>query len=380
MNRLRIRSIIVSFVVLALLAIVLALVVLSDAPATPTPQFVSPGRLILADYLRPNHNYTVDLYDLERNARTSLPREDYEDIGRLYLIDEEFVYASICFESTSLWFCRSGIREIISPEQVDRYDVVRQVWKENYGSPVWSPDDTRIAFTSYHQTTEGPPMYWGDSHVMAADGTNMIDLTPDQEDNGFFFTWSPDSQRIAFACHNEQYLCIANPDGSDLLRIDVPPNTAVREMSWSTDGSLIAFALLDIDYRNSELYVIHADGSGMQLLLEAGTDFHESPVWSPDSSRIAFRSGEQNNNIGEIYVIEPDGTNLINLTQSLNGTEFGATWSPDSTRIAFFSHGYPDGDGLFLYITNADGTGLREIAENLSWDFHDGGPVLFWIP
>jgi dipeptidyl aminopeptidase/acylaminoacyl peptidase len=347
--------------------------------ASPLSQSTHPGFLVYTDFLKPDQFYTVVLFDLEQNVGYYLSGERYDDIGVLYPIDDQHVYASICFAQNNPMFCSAGINGIISPEQVSRFDVVKPLWKENYGSPVWSPEGTHVAFIVSSRGAEDNRTIQGDLYVMNADGADMLDLTPDEDNNGFDFTWSPDSRQIAFACHDEQYLCITNADGSDLKQIDVAENTRVRDVSWSPHGSLIAFSLLHRDFQNAELYVVNADGSGMARLLEAGSNFHENPIWSPDGSKIVFRAGEQRNNIGEIYVIEPNGANLQNLTQRLDGNEFGATWSPDSSQIAFFSH--QDDEGMFLYIANVDGTGLHRIAENSTWELTDAGsPYLFWLP
>jgi Tol biopolymer transport system component len=340
----------------------------------------NPGRLVFTDYATPNHTYTVDIFDLGKDTRSSLAHTLYKDVGSLSLIDEQHVYVAMCFAQNNPMFCSAWVEEIIAPEEVDKFDVIKQVWQEDYGTPVWSPDGSRIAFILRSEGTKDNPLYRGDMLVMNADGTNLLDPTPDESNNGFSFSWSPDSQQIAFACNNEQNLCIVDSDGANLQQLDVPANTRVRDVAWSPNDDQIAFALLSRDYINSEIYLVKADGTDMHRLLEAGSKDHESPIWSPDGSKIAFRSGEQNNNIGEIYVIKPDGTELYNLSESLNGTEFGAAWSPDSRQIAFFSYIHGEGS-MYLYISDVDSKNLERITDNQTWGIDDAGsPELFWIP
>jgi TolB protein len=363
--------------ILLLGAVLIALVVVLRLPALESS--AHPGRLVFTDFPKPNHNFTVDIFDLEQNTRSSLLRTAYNDVGSVAPIDEQHIYASMCFATNNpMFFCSAYVSDIFAPEQVSRFDDVKQFWKESYSSPIWSPDGTRLAFILMRGYKEEFLSYRGDTFVMNADGSNLLDLTPEEDNNGFSFTWSPDSQQIAFACGDEQYLCIADANASNLRQITVPQNTRVRDLAWSPDGTQIVFALLDRDFRNSEIYVVNADGSNVHRLLEAEFNFHEEPVWSPDGSKVVFRSGEQRNNIGEIYVIEADGTNLHNLSQSLDGSEFAATWSPDGTKVAFFSS---QSKGMFLYIAQADGTNLQQITDNSTWDLTDvGSPELFWIP
>jgi Tol biopolymer transport system component len=345
-------------------------------------QTENPGRLVFTDFATPNHIYTVDVFDLEQDIRTSLAYAPYKDIGSLYPIDEQHVYVGMCFAQNNPMFCSAWVGDIIAPEEVDKFDVIKQVWQEDYSAPVWSPDGSRIAFINTTPGTETDPLFRGDTLLMDADGTNLLDPTPDESDNGFSFSWSPDSQQIAFACADEQKLCIVDADGANLQQLGVSANTKVRDIAWSPNGNQIAFSLSNQEFFKGEIYLINADGTDMHSLLESASNDHERPIWSPDGSKIAFRSGEQNNNIGEIYVIKPDGTELYNLSESLNGTEFGAAWSPDSRQIAFFSYTFADQKGsMYLYTSDVDGKNLERITDNQTWDLTDvGSPDVFWIP
>lgn len=343
-------------------------------------QTENPGRLVFTDYATPNHIYTVDIFDLDKDTRSSLAHTLYKDVGSLSLIDEQYVYVAMCFARNNPMFCSAWVGDIIAPEEVDKFDVIKQVWQEDYGTPVWSPDGSRIAFILRSEGTKNNPLHRGDMLVMNADGTNLIDPTPDEQNNGFYFSWSPNSQRLAFACAAEQKLCIVDADGGNLQKLTVPANTKVRDIAWSPNGNQIAFSLSNQEFFNGEIYLVNSDGTDMHSLLESASNDHENPTWSPDGSKITFRSGEQNNNIGEIYVIKPDGTELYNLSESLNGTEFGATWSPDSRKIAFFSYIHGEGS-MYLYISDVDGKNLERITDNQTWGIDDAGsPELFWIP
>jgi Tol biopolymer transport system component len=64
-----------------------------------------------------------------------------------------------------------------------------------------------------------------------------------------------------------------------------------------------------------------------------------APDWSPDGQRIAFHSFRDLN--AELYVMNADGTGLQRLTHSW-ALDAGARWSPDGTRLAFLSDAAAD--------------------------------------
>jgi Tol biopolymer transport system component len=148
----------------------------------------------------------------------------------------------------------------------------------NNSNPTWSPDATRIAFTSTRD---------GDYHVytMNADGTNVQRLVANDpnilsEDHA---AWSPDGTRIAFIGLTEDGSTIYTTTVNGGAVVPVLANDQFKEsLAWSPDGTRIAFDTIN------DLYAVGADGTGLQLLSPVGADENTSPAWSPDSSQIAF--------------------------------------------------------------------------------------------
>jgi tricorn protease-like protein len=336
------------------------------------------GHLVFTDYPKPDRRFTVDVFDIEQGKRSSLEQEPYQDMGSLFPIDAQDIYTSVCFARIISGFCLSPVNTTITPKNILQLANIKLVWKDNYGSPVWSPDGTHIAFSVVDKGTQNASIFTGDTYVMNADGTKIVDLTPSENINGLDFAWSPDSQQIAFACSNAQYLCMSHVDGSHLLKLSMPPYTTVHDMDWSPDGSQIAFSLTAADFHNSELYLVNTDGTNLHRLLETASGHYDKPKWSPDGSKIAFANEEGGRK--DVYIITPDGTNFHNLTQGLGGLDFGTVWSPDSMNIAFFSWQLEQGI-IFLYVADASRGNRQKITDNLSLGMTDAvTPVLFWIP
>lgn len=148
-------------------------------------------------------------------------------------------------------------------------------------TPRWSPDGTKIVYTSYFRT--GYPDIF------------MIDLTTLQRSNFVSFKgtnsgarFSPDGQRVA--------------------------------MVLSGEG-------------NPEIYVSNAQGRGVARLTRTSA-VEASPSWSPDGSRIVFTSDSAGG--PQLYVMSSRGGTASRLPTNISGYCAEPDWSrADANKIAF---------------------------------------------
>ena len=202
--------------------------------------------------------------------------------------------------------------------------VLRRLTNHGASGPAWSPDGTRIAFSSYRDAD-------AEIYAIDADGSDVERMT----NNSVWDVepaWSPDGARIAFSS-SRNGIYVMDADGSGVKRL----TNNGSYPAWSPDGARIAF-VSDRAGGNPEIYVMNADGSDVERLTNSsGGDW--DPAWSPDGTRIAFSSYRDGD--AEIYAMDADGSNVERMTNN-SAWDSSPTWSPDGTRIAFSSN--RDGD------------------------------------
>lgn len=229
--------------------------------------------------------------------------------------------------------------------------------------PAWSPDGTRIAFSSNRD--KNWELYL--VHVVTLEESRMtsndaVDQQP---------AWTPGGDRLAFVSNRDRQACrnlyTLQPETKHVTRISFRPRGCDIQPSWTPTtvrgeiSKKIVFAS-DRDDGKGEIYVTDIDTFAFTRVTFREGQPDLNPTISPDGSKIAFQSFVDGN--WEIFVMDSDGRNIKQLTFN-PADDIQPAWSPDGQKIAFASQ--RDGNWE-VYTMDTDGGNVKNLTNNVADD------------
>lgn len=208
--------------------------------------------------------------------------------------------------------------------------------------PAFSPDGSRIVFHSWKGDSRGLVAM----DVSGANGKLISNFIEDQ-----LPTWMADGENVIFLSRRT--------GGRQSQLYKANGSTELGEAILLGEGeypSINAQGKLAFKGWGTTAYGLRTATSNLEdLQTITNVDEDTAPVLSPNGKQIAFMSRREGN--WEIYVINADGTGLQRLTN--DPAEDGLpTWSPDGNAIAFVSN---RGGPWAVWAMTADGSGQRQL-------------------
>ena len=246
--------------------------------------------------------------------------------------------------------------------------------------PVWSRDGTRLVFVRRVEGERFDRLY-----VARSDGAGPTEITREPVRGIGDYSFSPDGREVIFVSDSNAQgtMHIAEADGSGVRTLDV--GVAASDPAYRPpDGDQIAFTGSPTgDTTATGLYVVNVDGTGLRILVEAKRSAAAGgATWSPDGSLIAY--GLVDFTVPEwtshTRVMAADGSDIRILPMSNDAKwNYGAVWSNDGTQLVtvrgFATAG--EGDNV-VAVVPADGSGPGlETARSL---FPDQALSFEWAP
>ena len=241
-----------------------------------------------------------------------------------------------------------------------------------YNWPTWSPDASKLAFTSFSDNGDFGGALWlvdipgGLPDKVFQDPDDTIGRFVAQRSPHYIY-WAPGSDRVAFLAPTPTSLVLYMIETHDPHHPEVLSFGAPSYMAWSPDGQYLLHHLVDsvdlVDTRNDL----------ERASLDAQSVSFRTPAWSPDSQQMAFVDGS----IGAdtLVITDVQGNSKIEVDRVSFLTVF--LWSPSLNEIAYTqltparSLGIPTYGGLAVFDVDSGETRQitnREIA------------AFFWSP
>ncbi|HYX54503.1 MAG TPA: hypothetical protein VE783_13680 [Candidatus Limnocylindrales bacterium] len=233
----------------------------------------------------------------------------------------------------------------------------------------WSPDSSKIAYDST-RALEGYNMIGATTNiwVVNADGTSPAALTTLRFAPSVFPVWSPDGTKILFTSSRSiagldiemgiNNIWVMNADGSNPQPLTKSRITPSSQVAWSPDAKKIAFVstralnLSDVDIGAANLWVMNSDGSSPTPLTHLSGPYNmipDSPVWSPDGSKLVYVSSRAldgssaGGTVLNVWVINSDGSADHPVTALTAAKSYEPSWSSDGSKIIYCSTRALDG-------------------------------------
>ena len=215
-------------------------------------------------------------------------------------------------------------------------------YRAGASQPAFSPDGSRIAFHSWKGDSRGLVTM----DVSGANGRLIANFIEDQ-----LPTWTADGEDIIFLSRRtggrqSQLIKVsASSEGEEGVVVGegeyptIAPNGRLVFKGWGSTAFGLRIGSTALD----------------DVQTVTNVDEDTAPALSPDGKQVVFMSRREGN--WEVYIINADGSGLQRLTND-PADDGLPTWSPDGNAIAFVSN---RGGPWAVWAMTPDGSGQRQL-------------------
>jgi Tol biopolymer transport system component len=292
-------------------------------PVSSRVQYVEPGYLL---YIR-DDTLVAHPFDASKLELTGDPRPIADHVGAVSTGHSPFTASqngTLVFNSAGgsvhqlLWRDRTG-RELGTLGDPAAYATFHI-----------GPDPNRVVFDVFDDQTENRDLWVHDL------GRGVSSRFTFHEGSDRSPLWSPDGSRIAFSSPRgtSRDIFVKNASGAGQAEILLEDSMSLHPCDWSKDGKYLVYMALSPE-SGWDIWALAPDGSIDPFAVVASPFIDARPVFSPDGRWLAYQTDESGR--PEIYVQQfPEASGKWQVSTA-GGTE--PIWSPDGREIFYLDAG-----------------------------------------
>jgi len=230
-------------------------------------------------------------------------------------------------------------------------------------NPALSPVLSRISFTSDRGN---------DYQIFHAkkDGSDLVQATTlpvaGYHNSGVGYCWSPNAGGFLYSHYDKIYYIDKDGSGLQAIKDTAPNGKNWRELDWNGNTNKIVAQAVGVNIYESEIYLMDADGSNLQLIVTDTAGRTDHPVFSADGSKVLFTQDASGLNQSDgrqldarIYSLD---LNTMRVTDLSGGNKPAGTndlmpeFSPNNAKIIFVNVDNTGSGQRDIYQMDVDGS------------------------